>query len=107
MIISVLDVVKSDLATNLKDGVALFEVIKTKKPSEITISFEGVRLISTLFLNESIGRYATMNSKVIQELQFKYPEGKEIFGHKIDDVIENALLGEDYDSLVDNALLSM
>ena len=51
MNISVLDIIKSDLATNLTDGVALFEVIKTKKPSEITISFVGVRLISTLFLN--------------------------------------------------------
>ncbi|WP_418501936.1 STAS-like domain-containing protein [Flagellimonas sp.] len=107
MIINVLDIVKSNLATNLEDGVALFEVIKEKKPSEITISFVGVKLISTLFLNESIGRYSAMNSKTIQELQFEYPEGKEIFAHKIDDVIENALLGEDYDSLVDNALLSM
>jgi len=107
MNISVLDIIKSDLAINLTDGVALFEVIKTKKPSEITISFLGVRLISTLFLNESIGRYATMNSKTIQELQFEYPEGKEMFAHKVDDVIENALLGDDYDNLVDNALLSM
>ncbi|WP_339714512.1 DUF4325 domain-containing protein [uncultured Kriegella sp.] len=107
MNISVLDIIKSDLATNLTDGVALFEVIKTKKPSEITISFAGVRLISTLFLNESIGRFATMNSKTIHELQFEYPEGKEMFAHKVDDIIENALLGDDYDNLVDNALLSM
>ena len=79
MNISVLDIIKSDLATNLTDSVALFDVIKTKRPSEIIISFEGIRLISTLFLNESLGRY----------------------------VIENALLGDDYDNLVDNALLSM
>tara|TARA_R110002049_G_scaffold272440_1_gene449985 strand:+ start:18135 stop:18458 length:324 start_codon:yes stop_codon:yes gene_type:complete len=107
MNISVLDIIKSDLATNLTDGVALFDVIKTKRPSEIIVSFEGIRLISTLFLNESLGRYAAMNSKIIHELQFKYPEGKEMFAHKVDDVIENALLGDDYDNLVDNALLSM
>ena len=48
-----------------------------------------------------------MNSRNIQELQFEYPEGKEMFAHKVDDVIENAILGDDYDNLVDNALLSM
>ncbi|MEH6679437.1 MAG: hypothetical protein V7724_02760 [Sediminicola sp.] len=107
MNISVLDVIKSDLATNLIDGAALFEVIKTKKPSELSISFVGIKLISTLFLNESIGRYTIMYSKTIQELEFQYPEGKEMFAYKVNDVIENALLGEDYDNLVDNALLSM
>lgn len=107
MNVSVLDIIKSDLATNLTDGVALFEFIKSKKPSEITISFTGIRLISTLFLNEGIGRYAAMNSKTIQELKFEYPDGKEMFAHKVNDVIENALLGDDYDNLVDNALLSM
>lgn len=107
MKISVLDIIKSELATNLTDGTALFEVIKLYKPSEIEISFVGIRRISTLFLNESIGQYAMLNSADIQNLKFTYPSGKEIFAHKVDDVIENALMGDEYDVLVDNALLSM
>lgn len=107
MKISVLDIIKSELATNLTDGSVLFEVIKSYKPSEITISFAGVRRISTLFLNESIGQYAMSNAISIQELKFEYPAGKEMFSHKVEDVIENALMGDEYDTLVDNALLSM
>ncbi|QXP54863.1 DUF4325 domain-containing protein [Cellulophaga sp. HaHa_2_95] len=107
MKISVLDIIKSELATNLTDGSVLFEAIKSYKPSEITISFLGVRRISTLFLNESIGQYAMNNATNIQELKFEYPAEKEMFSHKVDDVIENALMGDEYDTLVDNALLSM
>ena len=107
MNINVLDIIKSELATNLTDGTALFEVIKAYKPSEITISFVGVRRISTLFLNESIGKYTMLHSQSIQELKFEYPKGKEMFAYKVDDVVENALLGDEYDHLVDNALLSM
>ncbi|GHC60876.1 STAS-like domain-containing protein [Ulvibacter litoralis] len=107
MNISVLDIIKSDLATNLTDGTALFEVIKAYSPSEIVISFLGIRRISSLFLNESIGQYALLNSLNIQELKFEYPEDKEMFAYKVKDVIENALLGDEYDHFVDNALHSM
>ncbi|AUC74957.1 STAS-like domain-containing protein [Olleya sp. Bg11-27] len=107
MKISVLDIIKSELATNLTDGSVLFEAIKSHKPSEITISFVGVRRISTLFLNESIGQYAMNNATDIQELKFEYPAGKEMFSFKVNDVIENALMGDEYDTLIDNALLSM
>lgn len=107
MKINVLDIIKSELATNLTDGSILFEAIKSYKPSEITISFVGIRRISSLFLNESIGQYAMNNASNIQELKFVYPVGKEMFAHRVDDVIENALMGDEYDTLVDNALLSM
>ncbi|MEE9406553.1 MAG: DUF4325 domain-containing protein [Polaribacter sp.] len=107
MKISVLDVIQSELATNITDGSVLFEAIKSYKPSEIIISFVGIRRISTLFLNESIGQYAINNATNIQELNFEYPVGKEMFSHKVEDVIENALMGDEYDTLVDNALLSM
>ena len=79
MNINVLDIIKSELATNLTDGSVLFEAIKSHKPSEITISFAGIRRISTLFLNESIGQYAINNASNIQELKFEYPKGKEMF----------------------------
>ena len=107
MKINVLDIIKSELATNITDGTAIFEAIKGYKPSEIVISFVGIRHISTLFLNECIGQYAMLNSVNIQELKFEYPEGKEMFAYKVDDVIENALMGDEYDALVDNALHSL
>jgi hypothetical protein len=107
MNISVLDIIGSKLAINLTDGTTLFEVIKTHKPSEITISFVGVKRVSTAFLNESIGRYAKLNSLFIENLNFIYPDDKEMFSYKVTDVIENALMGDEYDTLVDNALLSL
>lgn len=108
MNISVLDVIGSKLATNHSDGAALFDVIRAYKPSEVIISFMGIRRISTLFLNESIGRYAILNSKDgIQNLRFEYPEDKEMFSYKVKDVIENALMGDEYDNLVDNALQAL
>lgn len=107
MKISILDIINSELATNITDGTAVFEAIKGYKPSEIVISFVGIRRISTLFLNECIGQYTMINALNIQELKFEYPEGKEMFAYRVDDVIENALMGDDYDALVDNALHSM
>lgn len=107
MKVSVLDIIKSELATNLTDGSVLFDAIKSYKPSEIIISFLGIRRVSTLFINESIGQYTMNNASDIQELKFEYPAGKEMFSRKVDDVIENALMGDEYDTLVDNALLSM
>jgi hypothetical protein len=47
------------------------------------------------------------NSSTINELKFYYPIGKEKFSLRVEDVIENALMGDEYDTLVDNALLSM
>ena len=107
MEIKVLAIIQSSLATNISDGVALFDAIKNHKPSEITISFIGVDRLSSLFLNESIGQYVLQNSKSIQDLNFIYPKGKEMFQYKVEDIIENALLGDEYDEFVDNALVSM
>lgn len=107
MNINVLDIIDSKFATNYNDGVAIFEVIKNYQPSDLTISFKGVRRISTLFLNECIGRYVRLHPLNIHELKFEYPMDKEIFAYKVDEVIENTLMGEEYDTLVDNALHSL
>ncbi len=106
MDINVSTIINSELAINFTDGSTLFEVIKLYDPSKIIISFVGVNRISTLFLNESIGKYAILKNSDIENLRFKYPKGKEIFEHKVNQVIENALLGDEYDNLVNNALLS-
>lgn len=106
MVIIVKDIILSPLATNLQDGDKLFIAITKFSPSDLTISFEGISHISTAFLNQSIGNYVLKN-KEIGVPKFIYPSNKSIFASKIDDVIENALMGEDYDALVDNALASL
>lgn len=107
MNISILETINSDLAINLSDGIHLYNSIKDKKPSDIVISFIGIRRISTAFLNESIGRYAIENKNNIEGIQFLYPQDKSLFNHKVKDVIENALMGDEYDTLIDSALLSL
>lgn len=107
MKISVFDIIQSELAVNQEDGVKLFESLKSVNISDLSISFEGVHLMSTLFLNESIGRMAMIYGEDINKIKFHYPENKPLFSAKVEDVIENALMGDDYDSLVDKASASI
>lgn len=107
MKVRVFNIINSNLAININDGVLVYEVIKDILPSELSISFDDINRISTAFLNESIGRYATLNPNKINLVKFDIPDGKDIFLHRINDVIENALLGEEYDNLVNNASYSL
>ncbi len=43
----------------------------------------------------------------IDQVKFIYPSAKQIFSSKVIDVIENALMGDDYDALVDAAKVSL
>lgn len=107
MEVSVLDIINSDLAINYNDGLNFFEKIKSVAPSNLTISFEGISILSTLFLNESIGKYTLLHPNSIDSVKFIYPANKDIFSSKVSDVIENAQMGEDYDELVDAAKMAM
>ncbi len=106
MTIVVKEIIHSPLATNLQAGVILFETISKFSPKELTLSFEGISHISTAFLNESIGRYV-INNPDYDSMNFIFPSNKSLFKYKVDDVIENALMGDEYDVLVDNALASL
>lgn len=107
MVVSIFNTINSDLALNQTDGVMLYETIAKTKPNDLTISFEGISRISTVFLNESIGAYAQEHPEEMKFVQFLYPSDKEIFKFRVEDIIENALLGETYDSYVDNTLMSL
>ena len=107
MEISIFNTINSDLAINQEDGIKVFEAISKMSPSDLTISFIGLNHVSSSFLNESLGRYAQMFPSKIDLVKFIFPSENEIFHYKVQDVIENALLGDVYNNLVDNALLSL
>ena len=107
MEVSILNIINSSIAINHEDGVVLFDYIKNILPSDLTISFQNVSLVSTQFLNESIGKYAQLNPSEISNVKFIYPADNNYFSLKVADVIENALMGEDYSALVDNASASL
>ena len=107
MNISVYDTIQSNLAVNQDDGVKLFELLSSRDISNMRISFNNIDLLSSLFLNESIGRLAILFGEKINSISFIYPEDKPLFKSKVEDVIENALMGDEYDSLVDEANLTI
>lgn len=105
MKVSIFDIINSNLAINVTDGELVYAKISNILPSDLSISFFGVNRVSTAFLNESIGRYAILYPDTIHLITYDIPAEKDIFNAKINDVIENALMGEDYDQLVNNAVL--
>lgn len=107
MEVSILNIINSKLAINEADGSLLFEAISSIKPADLTISFDGIERVSTGFLNQSIGKYAIAYSSEIKFLNLDVPSEKEIFRFKVEDVVENALLGDAYNNLVDRALISI
>lgn len=107
MTISVYNTINSKLAINLSDGTKLYDVIANIEPKSLILSFKDVSRISTAFLNESIGRYAIHNPLTIHEVNFIFPPDNSIFNLKVNDVIENALMGDEYNKIIDNALLSL
>ena len=107
MKISVFDIINSKNAVNQEDGSILYDFLASQNSSEVVLSFEGIDFLSTLFLNESIGKMVVTNPKIVSLLKFEYPEGKYLFSSKVDDVIENALMGDDYDQLVDAAKMAL
>lgn len=106
MEVTVKEVISSHLAINQEDGISLFSVISSIPPNDLIISFIGIERISTAFLNESVGLYVQRYG-LLQDVNFVFPDDKSMFKFKIKDVIENALLGDEYDALVDNALASL
>lgn len=107
MKISVNDIIQSSFAVNSEDGEKLLEVLKKSNLDDLIVSFENIEHLSTLFLNESFGCLAVINPKQINSIQFVYPKDKPLFSSKVIDVIENALMGDEYDALVDAAKMAL
>lgn len=107
MKISVRDIINSEYAVNYDDGMLLLETLQSTNLTGLTVSFEGVAHVSTLFLNESIGKLALINPSAIESITFDYPAGKPLFKSKLENVIENALMGDEYDELVNAAKMAL
>lgn len=106
MKVTVKNIISSNLAISHEDGVALYKAIALIKPSDLILSFVGIDRMSSLFLHASIGKYVQQYGTFdIKKLII--PSEKPLFQYKIDDVVENSLLGEEYDLLIDNALAAM
>ena len=105
MTVNVKKVLNSIYATNSSDGKLLFRTLK-KAPSleSLVVSFKGIDLLSSAFLNASIGKLALLHPSEIQKVKFSYPEDDYMFQAKVKEVIENALLGEKYDQMHDEAV---
>lgn len=106
MKVTVKNIISSNLAISQEDGTALYRVISPIHPSDLILSFVGIDRMSALFLHASIGKYVQQYGTFdIKKLII--PAKKPIFKYKIDDIVENSLLGEEYDLLIDNALAAM
>jgi hypothetical protein len=107
MKISVYDIIQSSFAVNLEDGERLLGVLEQSNLDDLILSFENIEHLSTLFLNESLGCLAIVSPKKINSIKFVYPEDKPLFSSKVTDVIENALMGDEYDELIDAAKMAL
>jgi len=108
MTVSVKKVLNSELAINSSHGKLLFDALKnTTSLDNLVLSFKGMDLVSSAFLNESIGKLALLYPDRIGKINFLYPKKDFILHDKVQDVIENALLGEKYDHMVDDAISSL
>lgn len=94
-------------ATNPLDGKKLLkEMKKASSLDDLVVSFENIEMLSSAFLNSSIGKFTLSHPYEIEKVKFIFPENDFIMRAKLEDIIENALLGEDYDHLVKSASLS-
>lgn len=103
MRIEIKDLLGADYATNPSQGQKLYDCLMTNTHEEITVSFKNIKLVSTAFLNRSIGKFAQSFPNIISKINFQYPSKDSIIELKVKDVIENVALGEVYDNLVDVA----
>jgi hypothetical protein len=107
MKILIYDIIKSEYAVNYEDGLAIFNTLELNRNEDITISFDNVSRLSTLFLNESLGKFIQIHPELESKIHYEYPDNKPLFKEKVKDVIENALMGDEYDEYVYNAKMAL
>jgi Mor family transcriptional regulator len=103
MNIKVGQIIGSDRAISSSDGEKLYEVLFHNFFEIRSLDFTNIKYLSSAFLNESLGKIVLVKNNDLNGVKFVYPEGNSIFSSKVKDVIQNSLLGDVYDSMVDNA----
>jgi len=107
MTLDVNKIINSEYAISYSDGNIFFDILKKSDLINLKIDFKNIKHLSTAFLNESIGKLALNNQSDLKSITFIFPKDDFIFKAKVNDVIENALLGDEYDILIDNAIHSL
>lgn len=103
MTIEIRNIIGSNNAITHSAGELLYNELTQKKEDNVTIDFANIMLVSSAFLNASIGKLAIKYPEFLKTIHFNVPEDKHIIKKKIDKVIENASLGDHYDGLIDEA----
>lgn len=100
------DIIDSSIAAFNSDGLRVFDEIKCSinKGESIRISFGGIKRCSTQFLNACIGQaYLRYPQEDLTEyIHYDYSDVYNL-KEKIEEVIENALHPEFYDSLLEKS----
>ncbi|PZR24443.1 MAG: hypothetical protein DI539_00255 [Flavobacterium psychrophilum] len=103
MTIDLKNIIGSSNAITHSAGDLLYNELTSKKSDTIIIDFNNIILVSSAFLNASIGKIFIKYPDFFKKISFNIPEDKQIIQKKIDKVIENASTGDFYDGLVDDA----
>jgi hypothetical protein len=106
MKILIADILNSDLAVFHNEGIEINHLIEPilAKGESVELSFEGLKRVSTQFLNAAIGRsYMSMETAILDTiLQLTHTEAPYL-AEKIAEVKDNARHAAEYDSLLENA----
>lgn len=101
--LKIIDILNKKNAISRTQGLKLYNILIELNPSEI--SFEGIERVSTAFLNASIGKLYYSGKIQSSDVNYIYSDVNTIIEEKVNDVIENALLGDKYDELVGSLTL--
>lgn len=95
----------SSYATNPAQGKLFFNRLNefAQDSGHLEISFEGIDLLSSAFLNESVGKFFMLFPEKASHISFDYPNSRPLFQTKINDVLENVGMGDEYDQWLENA----
>ncbi len=101
------DIINSNLAIYHEEGLILYHLLLKdleEGKDKAEISFEGIERCSTQFLNACVGKLYLLNEpkKIDGFLSFHYLSP--ILKLKLDEVRENAIHNEQYDSLLTKAV---
>ena len=102
MKVHVKKVIDNELALTTSSAQTLYNQISKIDPGNLVISFEGIRRVSSLFLNNSIGLYI-INFGTLEIDSIIIPKTDSLMKSKIEEVINNAANWEEYNHLVENA----
>ena len=89
MTIEIRNIIGSSNAITNSSGDLLYNELAGRQKDEVVIDFNNILLVSTAFLNASIGKLAVKYPEFLKRISFVIPDDKKIIKLKIDKVIES------------------